>query len=72
LTQFNWLTNMVDAAGTTKYTYTGRNYLLTDDGPFANDIESTPVGIAEQWAAMGYLADRAPGLCRTDGSHREA
>jgi RHS repeat-associated protein len=38
--QYDWLrrlTNMVDAAGTTKYTYTTGNQLLTEDGPFAND-----------------------------------
>ena len=28
---------MVDAAGTTKYTYTAGNQLLTEDGPFASD-----------------------------------
>src|SRR6266850_7995053 len=28
---------MVDAAGTTKYTYTAGNQILTDDGPFASD-----------------------------------
>jgi len=33
----NRLTNMVDAAGTTKYTYTAGNQLLTEDGPFASD-----------------------------------
>jgi RHS repeat-associated protein len=31
------LTNMVDAAGTTKYTYTAGDQLLTEDGPFASD-----------------------------------
>jgi RHS repeat-associated protein len=31
-------TNMVDAVGTTKYTYTAGNQLLTEDGPFASDI----------------------------------
>ena len=31
-----WL-NMVDAAGSTKYTYTAGNQLLTEDGPFASD-----------------------------------
>ena len=33
----NRLTNMVDAAGTTVYTYTLGNQLLTEDGPFASD-----------------------------------
>jgi RHS repeat-associated protein len=33
----NRLTNMVDASGTTKYTYTAGNQLLTEDGPFASD-----------------------------------
>jgi RHS repeat-associated protein len=33
----NRLTNMVDASGTNKYTYTAGNQLLTDDGPFASD-----------------------------------
>ena len=33
----NRLTNMVDAVGTTKYTYTAGSQLLTDDGPFDND-----------------------------------
>jgi YD repeat-containing protein len=28
---------MVDAAGTTKFTYTAGNQLLTEDGPYAND-----------------------------------
>ena len=28
---------MVDSAGTTKYTYTAGNELLTEDGPFASD-----------------------------------
>ena len=31
------MTNMVDAAGTTKYTYTAANQLLTEDGPFTSD-----------------------------------
>jgi RHS repeat-associated protein len=38
--QYDWLnrlTNMVDAAGTTKYTYTAGNQLLTEDGPFGSD-----------------------------------
>src|SRR5437867_3552981 len=38
--QYDWLnrlTNMVDAAGTTKYTYTAGNQLRTEDGPFASD-----------------------------------
>ncbi len=33
----NRLTNMVDAVGTTVYSYTAGNQLLTEDGPFAND-----------------------------------
>jgi RHS repeat-associated protein len=33
----NRLTNMVDAAGTTRYSYTAGNQLLTEDGPFASD-----------------------------------
>jgi len=33
----NRLTNMVDAAGTTKYTYTAGNELYTEDGPFSSD-----------------------------------
>jgi len=28
---------MVDAAGTTRYSYTAGNQLLTEDGPFASD-----------------------------------
>jgi RHS repeat-associated protein len=38
--QYDWLnrlTNMVDAAGTSKYTYTAGNQLLTEDGPYASD-----------------------------------
>ena len=38
--QYDWLnrlTNMVDAAGTTKYVYTAGNQLLSEDGPFASD-----------------------------------
>jgi RHS repeat-associated protein len=38
--QYDWLnrvTNMIDAAGTTKYTYTAANQLLTEDGPFTSD-----------------------------------
>jgi RHS repeat-associated protein len=33
----NRLTNMVDAVGTTKYTYAGGGELFTEDGPFASD-----------------------------------
>ena len=33
----NRLTNMVDALGTTKYTYTIAGQLFTEDGPFADD-----------------------------------
>jgi RHS repeat-associated protein len=33
----NRLTNMVDAAGITKYAYTAGNQLFTEDGPFASD-----------------------------------
>src|SRR5262249_16321685 len=32
----NRLTNMVDAVGTTKYTYASGGQLLTEDGPFAS------------------------------------
>jgi hypothetical protein len=39
--EVNRLTNMVDAAGTTKYTYTVGNQLLTEDGPWASDILTT-------------------------------
>jgi RHS repeat-associated protein len=38
--QYDWLnrlTNMADASGTTTYTYTPGNQLLTEDGPWAND-----------------------------------
>ena len=38
--QYDWLnrlTNMVDAAGTTKYGYTAGNQLLSEDGPFVSD-----------------------------------
>ena len=38
--QYDWLdrlTNMVDAAGTSKYAYTAGNQLLSEDGPFASD-----------------------------------
>jgi hypothetical protein len=31
------LTNMVGAVGTTKYTWTAGNQLQTEDGPFASD-----------------------------------
>src|SRR5262249_44106338 len=33
----NRLTNMVDAAGTTKFTWTAGNQLYTEDGPFSSD-----------------------------------
>src|SRR5690606_7941815 len=33
----NRATNMVDAAGTTKFTYTSAGDLLTEDGPWASD-----------------------------------
>ena len=33
----NRLTNMVDASGTTAYSYTSGNQLYTEDGPFASD-----------------------------------
>jgi hypothetical protein len=29
---------MVDAVGTTKYTYTAGNQLLSEDGPFGSDV----------------------------------
>lgn len=35
--QLNRPTNMVDALGTTLYTYTAGNHVLTEDGPFASD-----------------------------------
>lgn len=35
--KLNRLTNMVDSIGTTKYTYTAGNQLLTEDGPLATD-----------------------------------
>lgn len=38
--QYDWLdrlTNMVDAAGTTTYTYAMGGQMLSEDGPFAND-----------------------------------
>jgi YD repeat-containing protein len=38
--QYDWLnrlTNMVDAVGTNRYTYTAAGQLLTEDGPFASD-----------------------------------
>ncbi len=33
----NRLTNMLDAAGTTRYTYTAVSQLLSEDGPWSND-----------------------------------
>src|SRR5207244_1017080 len=33
----NRVTNMIDAVGTTAYTYTSGGQLLTEDGPFASD-----------------------------------
>lgn len=33
----NRVTNMVDAAGTTKYSYTALSQLLTEDGPWSSD-----------------------------------
>jgi YD repeat-containing protein len=33
----NRVTNMVDAAGTTKYAYTAGGFLWTEDGPWSND-----------------------------------
>jgi RHS repeat-associated protein len=33
----NRLTNMIDAVGTTAFTYSGSGQLLTEDGPFNND-----------------------------------
>jgi len=33
----NRLTNLADATGATKYTYTSGSQLLTEDGPFASD-----------------------------------
>jgi RHS repeat-associated protein len=35
--ELNRLTNMVDASGTTKYTYTAGNQLLSEDGPWDSD-----------------------------------
>jgi RHS repeat-associated protein len=34
----NRVSNMVDAVGTTIYSYTAGNQLLTEDGPFASDV----------------------------------
>src|SRR6266511_6469609 len=34
------LTNAVDAAGTTKYTYTANGQVLTEDGPWTSDTVS--------------------------------
>ncbi len=36
--ELNRRTNMVDGIGTTKFTYTPGNQLLTEDGPFPSDI----------------------------------
>ena len=39
--QYDWLsrlTNMVDASGTNKYTYTAGSQILTEDGPFARSL----------------------------------
>jgi hypothetical protein len=33
----DYLTSMMDAVGTTVYSYTSGNQLLTEDGPFASD-----------------------------------
>jgi len=38
----NRLTNMVDASGTNRYTYTAGNQLLTEDGPWTTDDEYVP------------------------------
>ena len=40
----NRLTNMVDAAGTTKYTYTSASDLLTEDGPWTSDTVTYTYG----------------------------
>ena len=55
---YDWLdrlTNMVDATGTNKYSYTKGNQLWTEDGPFASDTVMNTQHDDEnrliQWAA---------------------
>jgi hypothetical protein len=56
------VTNMVDAVGTTKYTWTAGNQLLTEDGPFASDtIRNTYVNrlrTKNGFAAAHRVADQ--------------
>ena len=66
----NRVTNMVDAAGTTKYSYTAAGQLLTEDGPFDSDTVTNIYNqrlrtglILEQptdvwWTSFGYDAAR--------------
>jgi hypothetical protein len=53
---------MVDAVGTTKYTWTAGNQLLTEDGPFASDtIRNTYVNrlrTKNGFAAAHRVADQ--------------
>jgi RHS repeat-associated protein len=53
----NRLTNMVDAVGTTKYTYTTGGQLLTEDGPFASDtVSNTYLNRLRTGLALGQPA----------------
>ena len=82
--QYDWLnrlTNMVDAAGTTKYGYTAGNQLLSEDGPFVSDTVTnlyvnrlrTALGLQQptgQWTnGFGWdLAGRLTGVTTPAGA----
>jgi RHS repeat-associated protein len=65
----NRLTNMVDAVGTTVYSYTGGGQLFTEDGPFASDTVTnsysqrmrTSLGLQQPAGAWtnGFIYDAA-------------
>jgi RHS repeat-associated protein len=55
----NRLTNMVDAVGTTRYTYTSAGQVLSEDGPWADDTVSYSYSSQRQRLSLSLVAPNA-------------
>lgn len=63
----NRLTNMVDAVGTTYYTYNGAGLLLTEDGPWPDDTVTYSYNYQRLRTGLSLLAPNASPWAQTYG-----
>jgi len=63
----NRLTNMVDAVGTTAYSYTGFGAVLSEDGPWANDTVTYSFDNGRRRSGLNVQAPNAPDWVQSYG-----